>query len=103
VVTNQGHVAVSIVDAFWKITDPSEGETMSRRGTSVIHRVLPFRLEPRDQKIIHVTPPFMFARLEPGEYAVVVTMVDGLGNHYDSVPFSVVQPGPSQLDRGART
>jgi hypothetical protein len=94
VLTNQGHVAVTIVDAFLKIMDSSEVETMSRRGTSGIHRELPLRLEPRDQKIIHTTPHFMFALLEPGEYVVVVTMVDGVGNHYDSAPFAVVQPGP---------
>jgi hypothetical protein len=49
----------------------------------------------------NVTPPFIFVGLEPGEYAVVVTMVDSLGNHYDSAPFAVVQPGPQQEDRGA--
>ena len=103
VVTNQGHVAVTIVYAFLKITNSSGEETTSRRGTNEIHKEIPLRLEPRDQKIIHVTPPFMFVRLETGEYAVVVTMVDGLGNHFDSVPFAVVQPGPSQEDRGART
>jgi hypothetical protein len=95
-VTNQGHVAVSIRDAFLKITDPSGLETTLRRGLMGGRGALPFRLEPRDQKIIYMTPPLMFSGLSPGEHTVVVTMVDGLGNHYDSVPFTVVEPGPQQ-------
>ncbi len=71
-----------------------ELETTSQRGMSSVRDALPFRLEPRDQKIIHANPPFMLAKLKPGVFAVVVTMVDGLGNPYDSIPFSVVQPDP---------
>jgi hypothetical protein len=84
VVRNQGRVAVSIVDIFFKSVRPGEGEIISRSGLFGGLRQPPFRLEPRNRELIDVAPPFLFPQLNPGIYDVVATVVDGLGNHYEA-------------------
>ena len=87
VVRNKGHVAVPITDVFFRLTEPSEGEIISRAGLIGVGGELPFRLEPRDRKLIDLTPPFLYALLKPAIYDVVATVVDGLGNHYEAEAF----------------
>jgi hypothetical protein len=94
-VRNKGSVAIEIVDLFFKMADPSEGESISRSGLLGYGREFPFRLEPRAWKIFNVTLPFLFPQKKAGIYDVVATVEDGLGNPYESAPFVADLRDPS--------
>jgi|SRR5215218_2931034 hypothetical protein len=93
VVRNKGRVAVTVSDLSARMTHPTEDIHPSTVRPHYRSFTPPYRLESGDRQEVSIQLPLISsgpsgpkARPIEDQHTVIVTVEDGLGNHYESKP-----------------